>query len=388
MDPTPALSAQGTYTLSATQTDAATNIGTAPAQTAVIDKTGPVVTGVSSTLDNGSYRAGQDIPVTVTFNEPVTVTGTPRLTLRTSASATTAVNYVAGNGSTTLTFTYTVLAGHTSADLDYSANNSLALNGGTIRDAAINNATLTLAAPGAAGSLGASKDLVIDTTAPTVTGVTSSLANGSYRAGQVIPVTVTFSEAVKATGTPQLTLATGASANTAVDYTSGTGTNALTFEYTVVAGDTSADLNYAATNSLTLNGGSIADPAGNAGTLTLPALGSANSLGGSKALAIDTTAPVVTVTGIEPQGSRRIRVSGTAEVGAGPVTVYLCANSGSPCDASSADRTFTNVAVGTNGTWRTNYGTVALRGDWYARAVQADAAGNLGSSDVFGPVAN
>ena len=42
-----------------------------------------------------------------------------------------------------------------------------------------------------------------------MTGVSSSLANGSYRAGQVVPVTVTFSEAVTVTGTPQLTLATG-----------------------------------------------------------------------------------------------------------------------------------------------------------------------------------
>ena len=42
------------------------------------------------------------------------------------------------------------------------ATTSLALNGGTIRDAATNNATLTLAAPGAAGSLGANKALVVD----------------------------------------------------------------------------------------------------------------------------------------------------------------------------------------------------------------------------------
>ena len=67
-------------------------------------------------------------------------------------------------------------AGHTSADLDYVSTTSLALNGGTIKDAATNNATLTLAAPGAAGSLGANKALVIDTTQPTVTNVT--LADG------------------------------------------------------------------------------------------------------------------------------------------------------------------------------------------------------------------
>jgi len=56
-----------------------------------------------------------------------------------------------------------VQAGDTSADLDYVATNSLALNSGTITDSAGNNATLTLPTPGAANSLGANKAIVIDT---------------------------------------------------------------------------------------------------------------------------------------------------------------------------------------------------------------------------------
>jgi len=79
----------------------------------------------------------------------VNVTGTPQLTLETGGSDA-VVNYSSGSGTNTLTFNYTVGAGHTSSDLDYKANNSLALNGGTIRDAALNNATLTLANPGVA----------------------------------------------------------------------------------------------------------------------------------------------------------------------------------------------------------------------------------------------
>jgi VCBS repeat-containing protein len=58
--------------------------------------------------------------------------------------------------------------------LDYVATNSLALNSGTIKDAAANNATLTLPSPGASGSLGNSKLLIIDTTAPTITGPSSA----------------------------------------------------------------------------------------------------------------------------------------------------------------------------------------------------------------------
>ena len=260
----------------------------------VIDTTAPTVTGVSSTLADGSYKAGQVIPVTVTFSETVTVTGTPRLTLSTGSPATTAVNYTSGSGTSVLTFNYTVAAGNTSPDLDYAATTSLALNGGTIQDLATNTATLTLASPAAAGSLGANKALVIDTTAPTVTGVSSTMANGSYKAGQLIPVTVTFSEAVTVIGTPQLTLSTGTPATTPVNYTSGSGTTVLTFNYTVAANNTSADLDYAATTSLGLNGGTIRDAATNDATLTLASPAAANSLGANKNLVIDTTAPTVT----------------------------------------------------------------------------------------------
>src|SRR5207244_2531865 len=85
----------------------------------------------------------------VTFTEPVTVTGTPRLTLNSGAT----VNYASGSGTDTLTFTYTIAAGQNSADLDYASASALALNGGTIRDAAANNAMLTLPVPGGAGTL-------------------------------------------------------------------------------------------------------------------------------------------------------------------------------------------------------------------------------------------
>lgn len=44
---------------------------------------------------------------------------------------------------------------------------------------------------------------------PTVTNITSTKANGTYGAGTVIDVTVTFSAPVTVTGTPQLTLETG-----------------------------------------------------------------------------------------------------------------------------------------------------------------------------------
>ena len=87
--------------------------------------------------------------------------------------------------------------------------------------------------------------------AQTVTGVTSIKANGTYKQGEVIPISITFSEVVNVTGTPQITLETGGT-DAVVNYTSGTGTNTLTFNYTVLAGHTSSDLDYTSTSSLGL----------------------------------------------------------------------------------------------------------------------------------------
>jgi hypothetical protein len=124
------------------------------------DLDSPTVTNVLSTAANGSYKAGDVIPIQVLFSDVVTVTGTPQLTLETG-STDRAVYYTSGSGTSLLMFTYTVQAGDTSADLDYKATTSLALNGGTIKDATGKDATLTLAAPGAFSSLSANKALVI-----------------------------------------------------------------------------------------------------------------------------------------------------------------------------------------------------------------------------------
>ena len=301
------LNYSATNSLAGTIKDAATNAAnlTLPAlaggtslaghKALVIDGIAATVTGVTTTLAAGSYKLNQIIPITVTFLENVTVTGTPTLLLNSSA---TPVNYFSGSGTTALVFNYTVGANDTQATkLDYSATNSLALNTGTILDVAGNTSTLTLPALNLGGSItgasGTPKIIKIDTTAPTVTGVTSSTGNGSYKVGSpAVVVTVTFSEIVNVGGTPQLTLENGGS-GAVVNYVSGTGTATLTFNYTIGAGDTSADLDFQSTSALALNGGTILDAALNAATLTLVAPGAAGSIANGKAIIIDTTAPTL-----------------------------------------------------------------------------------------------
>jgi large repetitive protein len=129
----------------------------------------PAVNSVSASTANGSYKIGDSINITVTFDTAVTVNttgGTPSITLETGATDRTA-SYVSGSGSTTLSFSYTVQAGDLSSDLDYVSTSALVLNGGTIQDSgSSNDAVLTLASPGAANSLSANKALVIDGVVP------------------------------------------------------------------------------------------------------------------------------------------------------------------------------------------------------------------------------
>ena len=273
----------------ATVTDGAGNAAnltgavTNPAGTLQIDTTAPTVasvvaSGTGITAGAGILGAGSVVTLTVNLSEAVTVAGgTPTLTLNDGGTAT----YTGGTGTNALTFSYTVAAGQNTADLAVTAVN---LGTATVKDGAGNAANLTGAVTNPAGTL------QIDTTGPTVSSVVASgtgitAGAGDLGVGSVVTLTVNLSEAVTvAGGTPTLTLNDGGTAT----YTGGTGTNALTFSYTVGAGQNTADLAVTAVN---LGTATVTDGAGNAANLT----GAVTNPAGT--LQIDTTAPTVIVAG-------------------------------------------------------------------------------------------
>ena len=107
------------------------------------DTTAPTVTSVSVPPE-GDYSNGHTLDFTVNFDENVTVdtiNGTPYIAL-TVGSMTKQTVYVSGSGTKNLVFRYTVNVGD--SDSDGVSIGSLILNGGTIQDAAGNNANLTL----------------------------------------------------------------------------------------------------------------------------------------------------------------------------------------------------------------------------------------------------
>jgi len=229
------------------------------------------VTGVSTTAAaDARCPLGGTVPITVTFSQAVNVSGTPQLALNNGGVA----NYVDGSGTAMLTFNYVVAAGQETPDLDYASTGALALDGGSILDLAGNAAVLCLPATGTDGL--ATLHVTIDTGPPTITDVSSSVAaHSSFGMDATVPITATFGQPVTVDttqGTPQLAL--NANSTAAATYVGGSGTDALTFDYTVAAGDAASPLDYASTSALTLNGATIEDAAGNAATLTLPATGS------------------------------------------------------------------------------------------------------------------
>lgn len=288
--------ADGTYTNCTIQvTDFTGNgSGTLNVSSFTVDTVAPTITGVSAENINGTYGTGSVIEIHVSMTENVTVTGTPTIALNASGSA--MGTYHTGSGTRTVVFLYTVQDGDSSVDLDYTSTSAIVLNGGSASDSAGNTANLTLSSPGASGSLGANKAIIINTTTPdtenpTILGVHTTTTNGTYGVGIRMNIHVQFDEVVLVTGTPQLLL--NVSGGRAISYASGSETSTITFAYITQSGDDTEDLDYSSTESLTLNGGTIQDSSGNAAALTLPAPGAGGSLGNHANIVIHTIPPVL-----------------------------------------------------------------------------------------------
>jgi hypothetical protein len=392
-----------------------------------VDRVAPTVVSVTAT--SATYYRTMRVPISVNFTEAVTVTGLPTVTLSVcltesdpcDSPTTRTAEYASGSGTAVLAFRYVVKSGDSTLGpdtpqdptarikrrLQYESVSALSLgSSGTIADSAGNAATLTLPALTSAQSLGASSSssnvvidgvfpFVDDGQTPSVSSVSATVNSGSYRAGQIIPVTITFSEVVVVTGTPTLQLATGANsgAGTAVAYTSGSGTEVLTFTYTVSAGDNtapSAVLDYVDATALKFPGLSgITDLTGTA----LPVVGGVvdaylsapgtNSLQSNRSILIDTSAPTIALAYSRGIGSPPI-----LSVGAVTLTITsdedlaiapaISINQPGTTDIANATtlgsvpgKTFTYVYTVTLQT-----GTTYIDGTTAVSVVGSDAAGN------------
>ncbi|MFM6940964.1 MAG: hypothetical protein ACKOXI_03195 [Candidatus Planktophila sp.] len=134
----------------------------------------PTVVDVSALNPNGIYGVNDTFTVTVQFSETVFVTGTPRIIMAFGILTYDFANYISGSGTNTLSFLFTSGYGATAANLEYNSTSALSLNGGTIKNGAGTNATLTLPTPGALHSLSANKQLQFENFGNQYVGVTNS----------------------------------------------------------------------------------------------------------------------------------------------------------------------------------------------------------------------
>ncbi|KAB8044824.1 DUF4347 domain-containing protein [Janthinobacterium rivuli] len=273
------LSLNGASMKDAAGNDAVTTLNSVASTAGVnVDGLNASVTGVQASTADGAYGVGATITITVSFSSAVNVNtsgGTPTLALDGGGTAT----YTGGSGTGTLTFSYVVAAGQNSADLDVSSTAALALNGATIVTAggSQQNAVLSLATPGTAGSLGANKDIVIDTAAPTNTVATVAFSNDS---GASASDFITKTAAQTIGGTLAASLAAGEHVYVSLD-------NGTT--WTLAAAATGG-------NAWSLSGQTLAG----SGTLQVRVSDDAGNHGAAytQAYVLDTTAPTVGFSGV------------------------------------------------------------------------------------------
>lgn len=163
-----------------------------------------------------------------------------------------------------------------------------------------------------------------DSTAPTITSVSSDKTNGTYGVGEVVDIDVTFSEFVTSSGSVTVTLETGDTDRTCTFTVSSATTG--TCNYTVQAGDTSSDL------TVSSIAGTIVDGSSNPMTNLVPA----TNLAANKALVIDTTAPVRSAgspTGTQSFGTASVNLTLTTDESA---TCKYSTNSGTAYGSMSA----------------------------------------------------
>lgn len=262
------------------------------------DTTSPYGTSLdTTTLSDGAYTlnavardvagnfATSSVSITVDNTAPV-APGTPDLTVGTDTGDSSADNSTSiatpqftvscVNGSTVRIFR----AGSTLLGSGACSSGTVTITSSTLAEGSHAITARQLDAVGNTSSASAGLNITIDTTAPTISSVSSDKTNGSYTVGEVIDIDVTFSEVVQSAGNITVTLETGTTDRTCAFSVSNSATG--TCNYTVQAGDITSDLTVSSIS------GTIRDVAGNSLTNFVPA----TNLAANKALVIDTTAPV------------------------------------------------------------------------------------------------
>ena len=301
-----------TFTDDAGFDETLTSTATEESVSAQADTTAPTVSSVAITSDpdendadlgaystgrysqstnwaSGVYRIGDDVKVTVTFNEDVAVTGSPQLELAIGSRNRTAA-YEGTEGSAVV-FSYTVAEGDTDSDGIAIGADMLTLNSGSIKDVALNNANLSH------NALAAQDGHKVDGIRPRISrlfiAASTGGSDGAYSEGEELIIVAEFNEdnpRSSVTGPPRVKLDFNGEEKMApwdISLLFNSPRDYGIFGYVVQEGDLDSDGVAISANSIDLNGGFIRDPAGNDAVLTHSAVAASSSF------IVDAVAPTV-----------------------------------------------------------------------------------------------
>ena len=255
-----------------------------------VDQQAPTVLSVNVPAA-ATYRTGATLSFNVNFSENVAVVNGSNSALEINIGGS-MVNaaYSSGSATSSLQFIYTVLEGQ--LDTDGIVITSLSSIGENITDPAGNAALLTL------NSIASTAGVQVDAVAPVVNSVTVPSPD-TYIIGNRLSFIVNFSEAVNLVLADQdsqayLSLSIG-STTVQVSYLSGSGSENLTFTYTIAADDAD-DNGVELATAIHLAGAAIQDAANNQALLTL------NNVGSTTAVLVDAIIPTVSSVAVPANG--------------------------------------------------------------------------------------
>jgi hypothetical protein len=244
----------------------------------LVDGQSPFVVGVSPPASK-TYMATEFMQVTLNFNNPVDITGDPRVPFDLNGSPENFI-YLSGTGTNAITFQYPILLGD--KDLDgILIGSTIDLNGGSILDSGLDAAYLPFSSP-------LTPSVLVDA-APSDIELIVPPADSSNNEAAVLSFILDFDSVITVSGIPRVPI-TLDSGTAYANYISGSGSDNLVFQYTVVNGEFDAD-GITVQNTLELNGGTLTGQNTLAANLDITAaVGAINTTG----ILITAAAPVVT----------------------------------------------------------------------------------------------
>ena len=225
----------------------------------------------SEPRNGDTYALGERVGIGIAFNERITVTGSPRLTLTIGTARRSAEYTGVWEDGTGFGFEYEIQADDRDTDGISIAANALTLNGATIRDNGGNDADLDLGEYAISEDAEHKVDGSIDNP-PAVESICCFFepqSGDTFSLGERIEIHVHFTEVVTVTGTPQVTLTLSDTETRTMDYVGTWRDTALIFYYEVQSADRSPGGLSVSRDALILNDGTIRDANGNDAVLDL-----------------------------------------------------------------------------------------------------------------------